>query len=115
MTKKIKIAYFDLGFSKEQYGLKPTKYGGGAVAARYLKEEKDIDFHIFAPAESFSNLSDDESGCNCFAVEEKVLDYLKNGVPIDAIDYFRNNTYDIFLHPHSYFTLDFYLTKDSLL
>ena len=45
----MKIAYFDLGFSLEDYAITNTKkYGGGAVVARYLKQLNglnDLFFH----------------------------------------------------------------------
>lgn len=102
----MKIAYFDLGFSKEEYGLRPTKYGGGAVAARYLKEDPDIDFQIFAPAESFANVSRSEKGgSKCFVIPEHVAKAFRSGLPISEVDGFDVNSFDIVMHPHTCETL----------
>ena len=97
----MKIAYFDLGHSKEQYGLSPTKYGGGAVVARYLKEDPDIEFHIFAPKESFSNACLSEKTHRCHSVNSEGLKAVSDGYPVDEIFKAYNFEFDIILHPHT--------------
>ena len=52
----MRVVYLDLGISREEYCLHPTRYGGGAVAARYLKEDPEVDFHVIAPREAFENV-----------------------------------------------------------
>lgn len=101
----MKVAYFDLGYSKEQYGIEATKYGGGAVMARYMKDEPDIDFHIFAQQDAFKNLSKNERLDRCHALPDSVFNFLKSGYPltnlIKGLEYF-----DLIVHPHTCETIN---------
>ncbi len=105
MSNPIRVAYFDLGFSKEQYGLQPTKYGGGGVAARYLKEDPNIDFHIFAPQESFENIGQNERTDRCHVLPSDWCEALKYGAPVSQIFSFETIP-DIVLHPHTCETIN---------
>lgn len=95
----MKVAYFDLGHSKEQYGIEATKYGGGGAMARYLKEDPEIDFHIFASQEAFKNLSASERVDRCHPLPDSVFNFIKSGYPLSEIikglEYF-----DIIVHAH---------------
>lgn len=108
MERPIRIAYFDLGFSKEQYGLQPTRYGGGGVAARYLKEDPEIDFHIFAPAESFDNVGRNERGDRCHPMPDNlVLAPMRAGSPVPfSFEANFNCTPDIIMHGHTCFAIN---------
>ena len=97
----MKIAYFDLGYSHEQYGLCPTKYGGGGVAARYLKEDPDIEFHIFAQKKSFLNVSFLERVDRCHSLPDNILQAIMNGHSLDSIFNMSDFKFDIILHPHT--------------
>lgn len=99
----MRVAYFDLGYSREQYGLQPTRYGGGAVLARYMKEDPDIEFHVFAPAEAFENVGPGERADRCIALSGPTLDALKRGAPLGG---WRMEQYDLVLHPHTCATLN---------
>ena len=105
----LKIACFDLGYADEDYAITNTKkYGGGAVVGRYFKQLDN--FHLYASEKSFENLDMNDRIDNCFILSEKILDYLKNGYPIDKL--IPNiNDYDIILHGHTGFsfnrTIDF--------
>lgn len=101
MTHTIRIAYFDLGLSQEQYGLYPTKYGGGAVVARYLKQDSEVDFHVFAPKEAFENLREEDRADRCFILPLEIREALKRSYPIDRINGLDINAFDIILHPHT--------------
>jgi hypothetical protein len=104
----IRVAYFDLGFSKEQYGLQPTRYGGGGVAARYLKEDPEVDFHVFAPAESFENMGPTERHDRCTILPPAVCEALQRGAPLDAIwqGGAHQFPFDLILHPHTCATIN---------
>ena len=107
MSRPIRIAYFDLGFSKEQYGLQPTRYGGGGVAARYLKEDPEIEFHILAHPEAFETLSPDEKRARCHGITLEVQRWLGSGGTLDAIPWSSTlNAFDLILHPHTCATIN---------
>lgn len=99
----IKVAYFDLGHSREQYGLVPTRYGGGGVAARFLKQEQDIEFHIFARDFAFDNLGPEDKTNFCHIISEEAASYLKSYHPLDRLGTsgYRWDYFDIILHPHT--------------
>lgn len=101
----LRVAYLDLGFSAEQYGLQPTRYGGGAVAARYLKEDPEVDFHVFAPAEAFDNVGPTEHRDRCHALPLEVCQWLANGGSLDNVwqgpDKAAGFPFDLILHPHT--------------
>lgn len=97
----LRVAYIDVGVSSEEYGLFPTKYGGGAVVSRYLKEDNEIDFHIFAPKESFDNLTGKDRIDRCFILPQDVCEALKRGYPIDKIKGLDINSFDLVLHGHT--------------
>lgn len=111
----LKIAYFDLGFSKEQYGLFPTRYGGGGVAARYLKEDPEIEFHVFAPSEAFDNVGTSERRDRCWALPSTISDALKKGYPLDAIVGLDIERYDMVMHPHTCASLNHGLYRGPIL
>lgn len=96
----IRVAYFDLGHSKEEYGLHPTKYGGGGVAARYLKEEKDIEFHILAPRAAFSNVGPGEQTSRLHILDDGACQALRHYAPADRVIQGLDQ-FDILLHPHT--------------
>lgn len=100
----MRVAYFDLGFSREQYGLQPTRYGGGAVAARYLKEDPEIEFHVFASAEAFENVGPTERLDHCHGLEQNVLDALRGGYPLHAL--LNIGAFDLVMHGHTCATLN---------
>ena len=102
----MKVAYFDLGWSREEYSLQPTRYGGGAVAARYLKQDNEIDFHIFAPAEAFEGMTSEDRKDRCFILPFEVCDALKRGYPVDRISGLDTKTFDLILHPHTCETIN---------
>lgn len=106
MERPIRVAYFDLGFSKEQYGLQPTKYGGGAVLARYLKEDPTIDFFVFAPSESFENVARSERGDRCISLPKAVCEALRLGYPISEIGGLDVSQFDLIVHPHTCETIN---------
>ncbi len=101
----MRVAYFDLGFSREQYGLQPTRYGGGAVAARYLKEDPEVWFDVFAPQEAFENVMATERRDRCHPVDQGTLDALRAGYPVGEL---FNAGYmpDLILHPHTCVTIN---------
>ena len=101
----MRVAYFDLGYSREQYGLMPTRYGGGGVAARYLKEDPEIDFWVFAPPEAFENIGRGERHDRCFALDAQTCEALKRGHPVSELFNFGTMP-DIILHPHTCETLN---------
>lgn len=106
MNRPIRIAYFDLGHSKEDYSLNPTKYGGGAVVGRYLKEESDIDFHIFAPAAAFDSIGRNERADRCHALPDNVCAALRSYHPLDCLipafqQIWNGELPDIILHGHT--------------
>lgn len=100
----MRVAYLDTGFSREEYGLHPTRYGGGAVAARYLKEDPEVDFHVIAPQEAFNNVNvDTERFDRCIGMPPDLCKALQNGLPIDAL--LRHlPAFDLVLHPHTCFS-----------
>lgn len=104
MDHPIRIAYFDLGFSREQYGLQPTRYGGGAVAARYLKEDPEVDFHIFAPHEAFDNVGANERVDRCIVLPPHACEALKRGAPLGHDGILEG--VDLILHPHTCATIN---------
>ena len=108
MNRLLSVAYFDLGYSKEQYGLYATKYGGGSVLAKYLKEDPDIDFVIFAPKESFDNVGDGERKDRCIVMGSELCDALRQGYPISELfgDGKPYRLPDIILHPHTCATVN---------
>ncbi len=102
----MRVAYFDLGFSREQYGLQPTRYGGGAVAARYLKEDPEIDFHVFAPQEAFDNVGPTEFGRGRLKVlPDDWCVALRRGLPVSEL-LRGEGDYDLVLHPHTCATIN---------
>ncbi len=98
----MKIAYFDLGFSKEDYSLNPRKYGGGAVLARYAKEDPSIDFHVFAPQEAFENVGENERKDRCHAIDRSICNAFRGGAALNG-DFW--NQFDLILHGHTCFSL----------
>ncbi len=100
----MKVAYFDLGFSAEQYGLQPTRYGGGAVVARYLKEDPAVDFYVFAPAEAFDNMAATERRDRCVVLPPMLCELLRNG-QYSITDMLISNHFDLVLHPHTCATI----------
>ncbi len=103
----MRVAYFDLGFSHEQYGLQPTRYGGGAVAARYLKEDPEVDFHVFAPEEAFDNVGPTERVDRCVGMSSEMCQAFQRGLALDRVfcgDRFAS--FDLILHPHTCATLN---------
>lgn len=105
MIRPLRIAYFDLGYSREQYGLQPTRYGGGAVAARYLKEDPEIEFHVFAPQEAFNNVGSGERGDRCHVLPERACRALRAGYALDAVLLGFDTQFDLLLHPHTCATI----------
>lgn len=97
----MKIGYFDLGLSIEQYGLYPTRYGGGAVVARYLKQDPEIDFHVIARKESFDNLTVDDRADRCFPLSLSACLGLFSGSPLDDIEGLDVHSFDLILHPQT--------------
>ena len=102
-NRPIRVAYFDLGFSREQYGLQPTRYGGGGVLARYAKEMVDIDFHVFAPAEAFENVGEGERKDRCHVLSEEECEALRLKGYLDGPIV---NRFDLYLHPHTCETIN---------
>ncbi len=98
----MRVAYLDLGFSKESYCLNPTRYGGGAVLARYLKEDPDIELEVHAPAEAFEGMGADERRDRCHALSPEAIDYYRRGGPFVA----EMPYYDLILHGHTCFALN---------
>lgn len=100
----IKVANFDLGIAQEDYAIKNAKkYGGGALIGRYFKEYEG--FHLFALAESFENLDENDRKENCFILSPEIRNALIRGYPIDSI--FPNiNDYDLILHGHTHFSFN---------
>lgn len=105
MSRRLRIAYLDLGLSREQYGLQPTRYGGGAVAARYLKEDPEIDFHVFAPLEAFDNRQLGERLDRIHPVSPEALVALQRGHPASELFSFDTMP-DILMHPHTCMTVN---------
>lgn len=101
----MRVAYFDLGYSREQYGLQPTRYGGGAVAARYLKEEKDMEFRVFAPQEAFDNVGPTERRGMCCVLMPELAKMIQRGRPVDDV-LASSGPYDLILHPHTCETIN---------
>jgi hypothetical protein len=103
----MRVAYFDLGLSREEYTLQPRHYGGGAVAARYLKES-DVDFHIFAPPDAFDNVGVDERRDRCNPLPYEVCKWLAEGGSLDKV--WPNGAagfpFDLILHPHTCATIN---------
>lgn len=103
----MRVAYFDLGISAEEYGLQPTRYGGGAVVARYLKEDPEVDFHVFAPAEAFDNVGERERRDRCHGLVYEVRQWLQQGGPVTALPWGDTlNYFDLILHPHTCATIN---------
>lgn len=104
----IRVAYLDLGISKEQYGLSPTRYGGGGVVARYLKEDLEVDFHVFAPPEAYDNVGRHEAIHRCHVWPEGLADTLKRGAPLQRgwFEVAMGGVPDIVLHPHTCETIN---------
>ena len=98
----MRIAYFDLGFSQEDYAITNTKkYGGGAVAARYLKQLNR--FHLFAPEKAFENFDVNDRKENCFNLPHEAAERLHYGAPIDLmIPQIKN--YDMIIHAGVHFS-----------
>jgi hypothetical protein len=104
MANPFRVAYLDLGFSSEQYGLQPTRYGGGGVAARYLKEDPELDIIVFAPREAFDNVGRNERSDRCVYLEPHICAALKAGYPIDRL--FTSFPFDLIVHPHTCETIN---------
>lgn len=103
----MKVAYFDLGFSREEYTLQPIRYGGGAVAARYLKEDPEVDFHVFAPSEAFANLGAHERHDRCHGLPLETTNWLQMGGPLDRLAWGDQLArFDLILHPHTCATIN---------
>lgn len=100
----MRVAYFDLGYSKEEYCLQPRHYGGGAVAARYAKEDPDIEFHVFAPAEALENMGPTERHDRCHVLDDLSLRMLRAHVPVDRVVNLCDG-WDLVVHPHTCETL----------
>jgi hypothetical protein len=100
----MRVAYLDLGLSREQYGIQPTRYGGGAVAARHLKEDPEVEFIIFAPPEAFDNVGPMERRDRCVALPKAICDAIQRGFSFPSIlkDHFA--PFDLILHPHTCFS-----------
>lgn len=107
MDRPLRIAYLDLGHSREQYGLQPTRYGGGGVVARYLKEDPEVDLHVFAPAEAFENVGRDERVDRCHVWPEGLAEALRRGAPLQR-EWFDLTIggVDLILHPHTCETIN---------
>lgn len=97
----MKVAYLDLGFSREEYCLQPTRYGGGGVVARYLKEDPEVDLHVFAPPEAFKNVGVGERHDRCHGLTVEAQQWLRRGGPLDAIPGMADAGFDLILHPHT--------------
>lgn len=111
MDRPIRVAYFDLGHSKEEYGLQPTKYGGGSVLAKYIKEDPDIDFHVFAPAPAFHNVGRGERGDRCHVLHDDACGALRRYASLDGLipafqQIWNGELPDIILHPHTCETIN---------
>ncbi len=110
MSNLIRVAYLDLGFSREEYCLQPTRYGGGGVVARYMKEDPEVDFHVFAPPEAFDNVGRQERSDRCHAWPEGLAENLRRGMSLDSLmDSFvmcMGGFPDIILHPHTCETIN---------
>ncbi len=100
----MRVAYFDLGFSREEYSLQPTRYGGGGVAARYLKQDPEIDMVIFAPQESFERWVHGVDKGAPVGLNEGHCHAFQRGHPIsDALNACSNPHFDLVLHGHTCF------------
>ncbi len=100
----MRIAYFDLGFSQEDYSIEPTKYGGGAVVARYLKQDPSIEMVIFAPAEAFNSCILNADLGSKVGLNSDHCNGLRRGLPIsDALDAI-GGYFDLVLHGHTCFS-----------
>ncbi len=97
----MKVAYLDLGFSKEDYSLNPRKYGGGAVLARYMKEDAACDFHVFAPQEAFENVGENERKDRCHAIDRSICNAFQHGAALEGTFW---NQFDLILHGHTCFS-----------
>ena len=98
-----RIAFFDLGFAKESYKLNSSKYGGGAVVAKYLNQCNDLDFYLFAPEESLIGLGAEDRPERCYPLSEKVCKALRDGYPLDKV--IKNiDDFDIIFHGHTSFS-----------
>ncbi len=110
MSQPLCVAYFDLGYSKEQYTLQPTRYGGGAIVARHFKEDPEVDFHVFAPSEAFENVGPTERVDRCHALPEQICHMLQQGFPVSHIhgapELFDRHGFDLILHGHTCFALN---------
>lgn len=108
MSHPLRVAYLDLGLSREQYCLHPTRYGGGAVAARYLKEDPEVELVVFAPAEAFDNVGPHEQRGRCVVMAPELCDALQRGYPLSEL-FGEGKPYaapDLFLHPHTCMTVN---------
>lgn len=104
----MRVAYFDLGFSKEDYSVQPRRYGGGAVVARYLKEDNECDLHVFAPEEAFENVGMSERADRCHRLPDQICNMLQQGFPVSHIcsDPTVLDQFDLILHGHTCFALN---------
>lgn len=105
MSRPLRIAYLDLGCSIEQYGLHPTRYGGGAVAARYLKQDPEVELHIYAPAEAFDNMGREDRVDRCHVLPPEACEALQRGYPVSEL-FSPEMIPDLLLHPHTCMTIN---------
>lgn len=108
MNRPLRVAYLDpgiLGIKRETYSINPVGYGGGALVGRYLKEDPEIDFLIFAPAENFENVGVNERRDRCIVLPQSVCDMLQKGLALDHVlpDYLN---FDLILHHYCTFSFN---------
>lgn len=95
----MKIAYIDLGLSKEDFALNAKIYGGAATVPRHLKQLNYIDFYIFAPEWCYTNFGPEDRKDKCFILPENCRKAIEYGYPLDQIISGLEN-FDIILFFH---------------
>ncbi len=92
----MKIAYLDLSLTGviEDYSSLPKRYGGGSILSRHLSYFDD--FHTFAKAECFNNLTDLDRKENFFVLSNEQIEQIKSGGKLIEIEPLFSN-YDIIL------------------
>lgn len=84
----MKIAYIHTDPTTNHYecfSVKSSRYGGTAIAARFLKEKlnnSENTFHLYAAAECYNNLTDQDNRSVCFPLSLEARIALNKGEPI---------------------------------